>query len=142
MNGIIRAKPFKVIHWEYSPRKYDKPTLFEVRESLKLIDTPHVIPKNPANRILQLSWRFRYFYLDDNTTMLSYIADDYFTINDYKNCTTDNINELLMQSYALFGLNFDEMKQGSDLQYSSFKPYESLGVDLDTILTHLKESAL
>lgn len=141
MRPIQRAIPFKVIHWDYYSKKFDKPTQFVVRENLRMLDTPLVNPGDNINRVLRVEWRFKYIY-QDGELRLSYIAEDKWLINDYLNANIEEIGEIVKQSYALFTLTFNERKQNSDLKFNYLKPLESLGIALQPILDHLKEPVL
>jgi hypothetical protein len=138
MIPIQRAKPFKVIHWDYYPFKSPVPVQIEVKENLKLLDYPIPAKVSQTDRGFFLEWRFKYLYLD-GSVRLSYIAQDCFFVKDYINATEDYVQELLKQSYAVFNIEFNERKQTSDLRYNYLKPFENLGIQPKLVLTHLQE---
>ncbi|MEP7377365.1 MAG: hypothetical protein ABI675_28440 [Chitinophagaceae bacterium] len=130
---MIEQTELIVTAWHYKPPVHSIDGGRKISNSISLD-----VMKKRAGTKKGIACRFSCRFVNDNETILEYVAEDSYVIDLEDIIDKYELIKMIRNSYSKFKEKFDLRKSGTVLQDKSLRVLDETEIDLDAILPLLK----
>lgn len=130
---MIEQTELVVSKWEYTPPQY------AIADEEKIVSTLSLdVMKKRASTKKGIACRFRCRFVFENEPILEYVAEDSYVIDFEDVIDSNELLNMIMNSYSKFAEKFDLRKLGTVLQNRLITTLDRNSIDIVPILPLLK----